>query len=71
MKTDKTDACPKCGSTTRERGEIFPKGSLWDVRFKSETSSGLSLKRKVLALACSSCGYIELFLADHDAAAAV
>jgi len=62
----KTDACPKCGSTKRERGQIFPKGNLWDVRFKSETSSGLSLKKKVAALACSSCGYIELFLTDHD-----
>jgi predicted nucleic-acid-binding Zn-ribbon protein len=62
----KTDACPKCGSTERERGEIFPKGSLWDIRFKSETSFELSLKKKVVAFACSSCGYIELFLGDHD-----
>ena len=62
----KADACPKCGSTKRERGEIFPKGSLWDVRFKSESAFDLSLKKKVAALACSSCGYIELFLADHD-----
>ena len=62
----KTDACPKSGSDKRERGEIFTVGSAWDVRFKSETSSALSFKKKVVALACSSCGYIELFLADHD-----
>jgi predicted nucleic-acid-binding Zn-ribbon protein len=59
----KTDACPKCGSDKRE---IFTVGSALDVRFKSETSSALSFKKKVVALACSSCGYIELFLADHD-----
>ena len=62
----KKDACPKCGSTERERGEIFPKGSLWDVRFKPDAASGLSLKKRVSALACSSCGYIELFLTDHE-----
>ncbi len=62
----KTEACPKCGSGNRERGEIFPKGSLWDVRFKSDQASGLTLKKKVVALACTSCGYIELFLADQD-----
>jgi predicted nucleic-acid-binding Zn-ribbon protein len=62
----KTDACPKCGSVKRERGKIFPGGITWDVRFKSETASALSFKKKVVALACSSCGYIELFLADHD-----
>ncbi len=62
----KADACPKCGSVKRERGEILPVGSNWDVRFKSETSSAFSFKKKVVALACSSCGYIELFLEDHD-----
>ena len=62
----KTEPCPKCGSNKRERGEIFPKGSLWDVRFKSEQASALTLKKKVVALACTSCGYMELFLADQD-----
>ena len=62
----KTDVCPKCGSAKRERGEILPVGSNWDVRFKSETSSVLSFKKKVAAFACSSCGFIELFLVDHD-----
>jgi predicted nucleic-acid-binding Zn-ribbon protein len=63
----KTEACPKCGSTERERGEIFPKGSLWDVRFRAETASELAFKKKVVALACSTCGFIELFLADQEA----
>ena len=67
----KNDACPKCGSTKRERGEISQKGSLWDVRFMPKTSFGLSPKKKIAALACSSCGYIELFLVDHDEPEAV
>ncbi len=69
----KTDACPKCGSTERERGELFPKGTFTEIRFKSETSAGLREsiaqgfeRKKVVALACSSCGYIELFLAGQD-----
>src|SRR5580700_2737738 len=62
----KTDACPKCGSIKRELGEIFPAGVMWDIRFKAETAPKLSLKKKVVAVACSSCGYIELFLADHE-----
>lgn len=62
----KTDPCPRCGSSDRDRGEIFPKGSLWDIRFKPESASEMSPKKKVAAVACSSCGYIELFLADHE-----
>jgi predicted nucleic-acid-binding Zn-ribbon protein len=62
----KSDVCPKCGSSKRERGEIFPKGSLWDIRFKSDIAFDLSLKKKVVALACSSCGFIELYLAEHE-----
>src|SRR5689334_21121436 len=58
----KTNPCPRCNSTTRQRGEILPKGVLWDVRFKAEAAPALSLKKKVIALACLSCGYIELFL---------
>jgi predicted nucleic-acid-binding Zn-ribbon protein len=61
-----SEACPKCGSTNRERGKIFPKGSLWDVRFSSESAFGVTLKKKVVAVACSSCGYIELYLAGRD-----
>lgn len=62
----KTGACPKCGATKREQGEIYPKGSLWDVRFKPDSASELSLKKKIAAVACSSCGYIELFLAEEE-----
>jgi len=62
----KNDACPKCGSTELQRGEIFPKSTTWDVRFRPEHASTFSLKNKIKALACSSCGYIELFLADDD-----
>jgi predicted nucleic-acid-binding Zn-ribbon protein len=62
----KLEPCPKCGSAKRESGEIFPKGSLWDIRFKSQEAFGLSLKKKMVALACASCGYVELYLADHE-----
>jgi predicted nucleic-acid-binding Zn-ribbon protein len=62
----KIEPCPKCGSTNRERGEVFPKGTLWDVRFKSAESFGLSFKKKVAAIACPKCGYIEFYLAAHD-----
>ena len=59
----KTDACPKCGSTEREPGEIFPKGSLWDVtfepaaRFRIESEKegrrfGLFIMRLYRALPC-------------------
>jgi predicted nucleic-acid-binding Zn-ribbon protein len=62
----KTEACLKSGSLDRERGELFPKGSLWNLRFKPASASELSLKKKVVALACSSCGYIEMYLADLE-----
>ncbi len=62
----KTNACPKCGSTERQRGEILPKGQLFlDIGFRPESASEFSLKKKIVALACPSCGFIELFLADH------
>ena len=73
----KTDACPKCGSTERQRGDLFPKGTFTEIRFKSETAGLKELvaqgfeRKKVVALACSSCGYIELFLADYDKPEAV
>jgi predicted nucleic-acid-binding Zn-ribbon protein len=59
-----TPACPKCNSSKRERGELYPKGGLLDIRFKAENTSALSLKKKVTAIACLSCGYIELFLSE-------
>jgi predicted nucleic-acid-binding Zn-ribbon protein len=62
----KTEACPKCGSAKRERGQMYPMSELTDIRFKSETSSAFSFKKEVAAWACSSCGYIELFLKEHD-----
>jgi len=52
----------KCGSTEFQRGEIFPRSTTWDVRFKPENAAALAFKNKIKALACSSCGYIELFL---------
>ncbi len=61
-----TGPCPKCNSDKRERGKIFPKGNLWDIRFLSEEASSISFRKKVVALACTSCGYIELFLADTE-----
>ncbi len=62
----KSNTCPKCGSVKRERGQLFTVGSNWDVRFKSDTASLFSSKEKLVALACSSCGYVELYLADYE-----
>ncbi len=58
------DKCPKCGSIQREQGVLFAKGTLWDVRFRADNAHFLSLKKKTVALACLSCGYIELLLKD-------
>ncbi len=54
--------CLRCGSTRLDRGKVYPKGVLWDIRFKSDHDHGLSLKQKVRALACLDCGHIELML---------
>jgi len=45
---------------------VFLAFSLRDIRLKAENAFDLSLKKKVVALACLSCGFIELFLAEHD-----
>jgi predicted nucleic-acid-binding Zn-ribbon protein len=58
------DNCPKCGSTKREQGELFDKGTLWDIRYREDNAHFLSFKRKLVALACLSCGHIELLLKD-------
>jgi predicted nucleic-acid-binding Zn-ribbon protein len=63
----KTDSCPKCGSPERVRGKIFQQGTIADVRFKADDAPALSLKKQMEALACQKCGFIEFFLADHDA----
>ena len=62
----KTDACPKCGSTDRQRGKIYHRGTLADMRFKADDAPALSFKEQVTVLACSECGYLELFLTDHE-----
>ncbi len=62
----KTGTCPKCGSGQRDRGEVSVVGSNWEVRFKAEDAPLLSGKKKVVAWACLACGYIELYLADHE-----
>ncbi len=61
------DPCPKCGSPERKRGKIYEKGTLYDIRFKADEAPELSFKENVAALACSKCGYIELYLAKHEA----
>jgi predicted nucleic-acid-binding Zn-ribbon protein len=62
----KIDSCPKCGSAERTRGKIYEAGTLNDIRFKADEAFGLSLKERLVALACKKCGYIEFYLADHD-----
>jgi len=60
----KTEKCPKCGSTEREPGRVYPRGSLTDIRFKADSESDLSFKKQVAALACPQCGFIELYICD-------
>jgi predicted nucleic-acid-binding Zn-ribbon protein len=60
----KTDACPKCGANDRQHGKIYEKGSLNDIRFKADAAGALTLKKQLIALACSQCGCVEFFLAD-------
>jgi predicted nucleic-acid-binding Zn-ribbon protein len=58
------DKCPKCSSTNRKQGEILPRGTLWDVRYQAKDDFLFSFKKKIIALACLSCGHIELLLKD-------
>jgi predicted nucleic-acid-binding Zn-ribbon protein len=58
------EKCLKCGSTNREQGAIFPRGTPWDVRYQAQDSFFLSRKKEIVALACLSCGHVELLLKD-------
>lgn len=62
----KDAVCPKGGSVDRTRGKIFQSATMNDIRFKADEASRLSIKKHVAAVACSTCGYIELFLADDE-----
>ena len=44
---------------------MYQQQTVLDIRFKADEASALSLKGVVIALACSKCGYMEFFLADH------
>jgi predicted nucleic-acid-binding Zn-ribbon protein len=65
----KTSNCPKCGSTEWERGKIYEEGGLTEIRFKADSASALSLKKKLIALACSKCGYVEFSIEPERSAA--
>lgn len=56
--------CPKCGADSREHGKLFPYpwGFQGNVRFQAENSYPFDYKNTVIAIACMSCGYIELYL---------
>jgi predicted nucleic-acid-binding Zn-ribbon protein len=56
------DHCPKCGSAERSFGKVYQRGGFEDIRFKADDASPLRFKRKIKALACGQCGYLELFL---------
>ncbi|HWY88960.1 MAG TPA: zinc ribbon domain-containing protein, partial [Gemmataceae bacterium] len=64
LEENRMDKCPKCGSVHHQQGQLFAKGTLWDVRFQADNAHFLSFKRKLIALACLSCGHIELLLKD-------
>lgn len=58
------DQCPKCGSTNRQEGAILPRGTLWDVRYQAKGAFVFGFKKEMIALACLSCGHVELLLKD-------
>jgi len=64
----KTEPCPKCGATKRVRGKAYGGGTFADVRFKPDDASilGSRKRKKTTALVCQNCGFMELFLEDHD-----
>lgn len=64
-----TVVCPKCGSDNRERGKLFPGpwGFRWDIRFQAENAYWFNNKDVTTAIACMSCGYIELYLSKVQA----
>ena len=55
------DKCPKCGSTNREEGEML---NVWNVRYRRKRAFPLSSGKEIVALACLSCGHIELLRKD-------
>jgi predicted nucleic-acid-binding Zn-ribbon protein len=59
------EKCPKCGSADRREGKLFPRGENRDVGYRDDDAFILSFKKRVTALACLSCGHIELFLRDE------
>jgi hypothetical protein len=63
-----TEPFPKCGATRRVRGKAYGGGTFADVRFKPDDSSllGSKKRKKTTALVCPKCGFIELFLEDHN-----
>ncbi len=66
---DNTFKCPVCGSTRRDRGTLYVRGTLWKVLFKAATDSFFAFKQRVDAIACEDCGHIELRLANVPARA--
>ena len=55
------DKCPKCGSTNREEGDMV---TPWTLRYRRKGAFPLSGGKEIVALACLSCGHIELLRKD-------
>ena len=58
------DKCPKCGATDREQGAIYQEGTGSEVRYQRQGAFPFGFKKEIVALACLSCGHIELLLKD-------
>jgi predicted nucleic-acid-binding Zn-ribbon protein len=58
----KADSCPKCGASGRRLGKIYQVGENYDVRFREDAASAFSFKEKMVAFACSKCGFVEMYL---------
>jgi predicted nucleic-acid-binding Zn-ribbon protein len=66
-KRDWENRCPKCGSDLRQDGALYKKGTLDRISFLADDAPRLALKHPVHAVACSNCGFVELYLDEERA----
>jgi predicted nucleic-acid-binding Zn-ribbon protein len=60
------EKCPKCLSDQRVRAEVASEGNpQGGIRFRPEDLVKFSKRPKLGALACPSCGFVELYLVSE------
>ncbi len=58
--------CPRCDSLNREKGMLYRSGTNERSKFRADDAAPLSFKKDVAAVACLKCGFIELYLEEHE-----